>query len=187
MLALVADGDENAFRTVFNKYWKKIYSVAFTFTKSPVLSEELVQDIFLKIWINKKELPAIKKFDDYLFTIARNHIYNELRKKTMEQPFVEHLEQHFLEAYYLPEQLLMLKETTGLINTAVEKLPDQQRVVFKLSRNDGLDYNSIAQQLGITRSTVKNHMTKALEFLRNYLVMHVGKLIFAVIVIKDLW
>jgi RNA polymerase sigma-70 factor (ECF subfamily) len=186
LLLLVAEGDEKAFRQLFDHYWNKIYSVALTLTKSTALSEEIVQDVFLKIWLKREQLPSVEKFDGFLFTVAKNHIYNELRKKTMEQPFVEHLEQHFLESSALPEQFMLLKETKQLIDRAVQQLPDQQRAVYELSRNEGLDYITIAAQLGISRSTVKNHMTKALQFLRQYLNMHRGELVLAATMLKML-
>jgi RNA polymerase sigma-70 factor (ECF subfamily) len=73
-----------------------------------------------------------------------------------------------------------------LIDKAVQQLPDQQRAVFELSRNEGLDYTTIAAQLGISRSTVKNHMTKALQSLRQYLNAHSGELILAATIMKIL-
>jgi RNA polymerase sigma-70 factor (ECF subfamily) len=172
LLLQTAHGDEHAFSRLFLHYWDHIYSVAFAFTKSPVLSEEIAQDVFVKIWLNRSELPSVKKFDAYLFIVARNHIYNILRKKSVEQPFVKHLEQHFLESSALPEQELLLKETNQLISKAVERLPLQQRSVFELSRHDGLDHISIAEKLNISRLTVKSHMNKALHFIRNYLQAH---------------
>ncbi len=184
LLLLVSKGDETAFRQLFDHYWDKIYSVALTLTKSSALSEEIAQDVFLKIWFKREQLSSVEKFDGYLFTVARNHIYNELRKKTMEQPFVEQLEQHFLESSALPEQMMLLKETKQLIDKAVELLPDQQRAVYEMSRNEGLDYTAIAGQLGISRSTVKNHMTRALQFLRQYLSEHRSEIVVAATIMK---
>lgn len=173
----VAKGDEKAFRQLYDHFWGKIYSVAFTLTKSVELSEEIVQDVFLKIWLKKEQLPPIAKFDAYLFIVARNHIYNELRKKTYDQHFVEHLEQYFLESAVSPEQEMLLKETNQLINKALEQLPTRQREVYQLSRNEGFDNSTIAQKLGISKLTVKSHMTKALQFIRHYLQPYPDKLL----------
>lgn len=172
LLVQIAEGDENAFCQLFNHYWNHIYSVAFSLTKSAVISEEIVQDVFVKIWLNKEKLTSVTKFDAYLFTMARNHIYNELRKKTLEQPFVEHLEQYFLQSFSLPDQEMSFKETNQLINKLVEQLPSQQRVIFRLSRYEGFSHNKIAEELGISALTVKSHMTKALRFIRHFLQMH---------------
>jgi RNA polymerase sigma-70 factor (ECF subfamily) len=177
LLIEIAAGNEKAFRRLFDHYWDNIYSVAFALTKSSVLSEEIVQDVFLKIWLKRDLLASVTKFDDYLFIAARNQIYNELRKKTVEQPFVEHLEQHFLESSALPEEMMLLKETKQLIDKAVEQLPAQQQAVFKLSRNEGLDHAKIAEKLGISKLTVKSHMTKALQSIRQYLQTHTDGLL----------
>ena len=178
LLSQVAKGDEIAFRQLFNHYWGKIYSVAFTLTKSAELSEEIVQDVFLKIWLKKEQLPAIVKFESYLFIVARNHILNQLRKKTCDQHFAAHLEKHFSATASSPEQEMMLKETSQLINKALEQLPARQREVYRLSRNDGLDVNTIARQLGISKLTVKSHLTKALQFIRHYLQPFPDKFLF---------
>lgn len=171
-----AQGNEKAFRQLFDQYWNKVYAVAFTFTKSAVLSQEIVQDVFLKIWLKREDLTAIEKFDAYLFIIARNHIYNQLRKKATEPRFVAELEQHFLESSELPEYPLLLKETTQLVNKAVEQLPGQQKAVFRLSRNEGLAYNKIAEKLNISSLTVKSHMNRALHHIRQYLHAHTDEL-----------
>ena len=172
LLAQVAEGNEKAFRQLFDYYWQNVYGVAFAMTKSSVISEEIVQEVFLKIWLKRDKLGAVHKFDGYLFMVARNHIYNVLRQKTAEQPFAEHLEEHFLETSALPEEQMMLKETKQLINLAVQQLSPQQRAVFELSRNEGFDHEKIAKKLGISRLTVKSHMTKALQSIRQYLQTH---------------
>jgi RNA polymerase sigma-70 factor (family 1) len=168
LLILVSQNSEAAFRQLFDLYWNKIYSVAFALTKSKMISEEIVQDVFLKVWTKRTELPALDNFDAFLFIVARNHIYNVLRKKSVE-PVLSHPAPPCLDNAG-PEQVFCAKETLQLVEQAVALLPDQQQAVFRLSRNEGLDYNTIALQLGISRSTVKNHMTKALRFLRQYLV-----------------
>jgi RNA polymerase sigma-70 factor (family 1) len=177
LLLTIAKGDEKAFRKLFNHYWNHIYSVAFTFTKSIVLSEEVVQDVFLKIWLKREQLTSIINFKGYLFTVARNHIYNELRKKSCEQSFVKHLEEYFIEMSSLPEEKLFLKETQYLINEAVAHLPVQQRTVYELSRNAGLDHAQIADKLGISKLTVKSHMNKALRLIRQTYQSSTGELL----------
>lgn len=177
LLLSIAKGDEKAFRQLFNHYWKHIYSVAFAFTKSIVLSEEIVQDVFLKVWLKRELLTPVKNFKGYLFTVARNHIYNELRKKSCEQSFGEHLQEFFIEFSSLPEQQLFLKETQSLIDEAVAQLPTQQRTVYELSRKDGLDHSQIADKLGISKLTVKSHMNKALRVIRQAYQSSTGELL----------
>jgi RNA polymerase sigma factor (sigma-70 family) len=147
LLSNVAKGDEAAFRTLFEHHWDNIYGVAFAFTKSPVIAEEMVQDIFLKIWLKREYLPQLKKFSDYLFIIARNHIISLLRKKTSEQPFTDHLLNYFQQAGHKPKDLLVCRETEWLVQKAIEQLPPQQHTIYCLSREKRLSQEEITQIL----------------------------------------
>jgi RNA polymerase sigma-70 factor (family 1) len=181
LLLKVANGDEIAFRQLFEAHWDNIYGVAFAFTKSPVIAEEMVQDVFVKIWTKRQQLPEIKNFNDYLFIIARNHIFSVLRKKIYEEPFSDHLKDYFLEASNLPDQQLLYREAENLVQQAVAQLPPQQRLIYCLSRKDGLNQDEIANKLNISKNTVKSHMSKALQFIRNYLQMHTEVTAFAIL------
>ncbi|MBN9382343.1 MAG: RNA polymerase sigma-70 factor [Chitinophagaceae bacterium] len=181
LLSAIAKGDEAAFRQLFDRYWDNIYGVAFAFTKSPVIAEEMAQDVFVKIWLRRTELPQVKKFGDYLFIIARNHIFSELRKKIHEQPFSDHLLNYFQEVTNTPENQLLFRETEQLLLKAIQQLPPQQHLVYCLSREQGLNQEEIAAKLDISKNTVKSHMNKALQFIRNYLRMHAEVEAFAVL------
>lgn len=172
LLLKTARGDEAAFKRLFESYWDNIFGVAFAFTKSAVIAEEMVQDVFVKVWINRQHLSEVKKFGDYLFIIARNHIFSTLRKKIYEEPFSDHLKNYFKEAVNLPDQQLLCREAEHLIQEAVDHLPPQQQLIYCMSRKDCLSQDEIAQKLNISKNTVKSHMSKALQFIRNYLQTH---------------
>lgn len=182
LLLNIAQGNEAAFRTLFDQHWDNIYGVAFAFTKSPTLAEEIVQDIFLKIWLKRDQLPQVKNFNDYLFIIARNHIISLLRKKTTEQPFTEHLQNYFSEMGANPEEQFVCRETEHLVHRAIEQLPPQQHLVYCLSREQGFKQEEIASQLNISVHTVKSHMNKALQFIRHYLHAHAGMEAIAILI-----
>lgn len=168
LLALVSRGDEKAFRVLFDFYWQNIYGVAFAFTKSTYLAEEMVQDIFLKAWIKRERLAAVENFRSYLFILARNHILNVLRKKINEQPFTNSLLDHVRDTGSCPHELLAVKQSEELIKKAIGQLPQQQRTVFQLTRDKGLSHESVAGMLNISKHTVKSHMHKAIQFIRTY-------------------
>jgi RNA polymerase sigma-70 factor (family 1) len=167
LLEKVGEGDEKAFGLLFHQHWDHIYTVALSITHSSTVSEDLVQEIFLKIWLNRQQLPSIENFDDYLFIIARNTIYTSLRRTGIKENFLQKLESP--RAVRTPEEELLAKESRELIRNAILQLSPQQQEVYRLSRETGLKYEQIAQQLGIAKSTVRNHMVKALQKIRDYL------------------
>ena len=181
ILSAVAKGDEAAFRILVEQHWDNIYGVTFAFTKSPVIAEEIVQDVFVKIWLKRESLPIIKNFSDFLFIIARNHIFTTLRKKINELPFSAHLLNYFQETGSNPENQLIYRETESLVQKAIEQLPPQQQLVYRLSREQGLNQEEIAARLAISKHTIKSHMAKALQFIRHYLQMHAEAGAFAIL------
>jgi RNA polymerase sigma-70 factor (ECF subfamily) len=169
ILQQVAAGDDQAFRQLFHHHWDNIYGVAFMFVKHAEQAEELVQDIFLKIWNKKENLAAVVDFKNYLFIIARNHIFSELRKKSKEQAFTEQLIHYFTDNSGNPEQQLLDKESQELLRQAIVQLPEQQRTVYQLVREQGLTHEETAARLQISKNTVRNHMARALEGIRKSL------------------
>jgi len=186
LLSQVAEGDEKAFRILFDRYWDNIYGVAFAFTKSSQIAEEMVQDIFLKIWTKKHLLNSIQKFDAYLFRVAKNHIYNELRKKIKEEPFTENVINYFREIRDTPEQQMIYKESQRLVKQAIENLSSQQKLIYQLSREQGMSQEEIAEKLQISKNTVKSHMNKALQSIRHYLLQYSDSNIFIFLIIIGL-
>ncbi|HEY6900968.1 MAG TPA: RNA polymerase sigma-70 factor [Puia sp.] len=168
LLSGIAQGDEKAFRRLFDHYWDRVYLVAFTLTKSPELSKEMAQDVFLKLWLKREQLTAVLQFESWLFITTRNHILNQLRKKSRDREFTAYLEAHFSGSSITPEQEFLLKETRLLIARAVQQMPQRQREVYTLSRKEGLDTAAIGRRLGISRLTVKSHLTKALQYIRQH-------------------
>ncbi|MBS1577681.1 MAG: RNA polymerase sigma-70 factor [Bacteroidetes bacterium] len=169
ILQEVANGNEKSLKCLFDYYFNHIYTTALTFTKSVTDAEEITQDVFLKIWMQREKLMTVNKFNDYLFIIARNHIYNHLRKKLHEHAFIDRLVNYFKETSHLPEERLLVKETEKIIDDAVKQLPKQQQLVFCMSRQQGLSQDEIARKLHISKNTVKSHMRQAIQSVRGYL------------------
>lgn len=177
----MAAGDTGAFQRLFHQYWEKIFSIAYTFTKSEPLSEELVQDTFLKIWMHREKwLPQAapegsSNFEGYLFITARNHIYNTLRVKSREVEYQQELHAHFADSTHTDDRLI-LRQSQQMLQQAIAQLPEQQRKVFLLSRYNGLSHEEIAGQLGVSALTVRAHIRKALATLRVFLQNNSGDL-----------
>jgi RNA polymerase sigma-70 factor (family 1) len=187
LLARIAAGDETAFRQVFHDYWPQIYGVSLMLTKSVHLAEDMTQEVFLKIWLKRENLPEIKSFRDYLFIVARNHIFDELRRRSREEPFAEAVLAHFSDERPTPEQELLYKESTRIIQDTIEQLPPQQLAVYRMTREQGMSHEQIATALGISKNTVRNHVAQALGTIREALDRHTGDLLLYYIFILEYW
>lgn len=173
MLLLVAAGDRPAFNNLLHARWNKVYTLALTYLRSVEDAQEVTQDVFLKLWQNRAQLPAIANFDGWLFILARNGILSELRKKKA-RPIISTEPGEWEEDAILPDHPLLYKEASALIAKGIEALPPARKKVFTLSRMEGKSYEEIATMLDISRNGVKDHIVKALHFLRNYLHEHGG-------------
>ena len=165
LLQQIALGDELAFRELYNRHWNRLYAFAFSWLKVSLTAEDVVQEVFLKLWIHRAQLGAVKNIEDYLFIICRNAVINLLEKDAARLRAGEQLLPE-REDPLLPDAALQLKEMRSIIQEAVEQLPPQQRQIFKMSREEGLTHEQIAHRLGIVKETVKNHLVRALNTLR---------------------
>lgn len=168
MLQQIALGDEEAFSAIFDHYRKKIYSIALVYLKSAESAEEIVQDVFLKIWIKRSALPSIQKFDSYLFIVARNIILDRLKKKAYENAAKKELSfgsKYASDADSRIEQW----QYDRLLDEAVSRLPPRQKQIFLLVKREGKDHKEIADELGVSKLTIKKQMARALKSIRQYM------------------
>lgn len=186
LLQQVAEGDHDAFRQLFDEYWDNIYGVAFTLTKSREMARDMVQEIFVKIWLVREELAAKDSFRNFLFIVARNHIFSELRKKSRQEHFSQYLQDYFNESPFQADHPTLYKESAFLLQEAIARLPEQQRQVYQLSREQGWNQEQIALHLQISKSTIKTHMSRALTAIRQYLEGHAKGLLLVVSLLKAL-
>lgn len=167
LLNNVAKGDQAAFRQLFDCYRGKVYVIAFRILQSESEAEDVLQDVFTKLWLNREKLTGILHFNAYLNTLIRNHIFNGLRKKAYEEDFLwASLQESRNEEGY---QVIELNELKELLHKAMNTLPPQQKKVFQLGRLEGLKHEEIAAELGISKETVKKHMAAALRYIKYFL------------------
>ncbi len=171
LLHQISEGDEKAFAIIVSRYWNNIYAQALTYVKSSHNAQDIVQEVFIKIWEKRQTLTSIERFDSFLFIISRNHIISELRKKLM-NPLDPDLVDTYKEEGGVPDKVLSFKQMQQHLKTAIDLLPQQQRTAFLLSREAGLSYEAIAAQMDLSRETVKKHIGRALNFLRTYVRIH---------------
>jgi len=162
-------GDEAAFREVYDCHGEQVYQLAFRFLKDTAWSEEVVQDVFLKLWLNREGLDEQGNIWLYLYVIAKRLCLNKLREVRKSAVLLEQLMRNMETADNLSEEQLMADELERHAQHVISRLPKQQQLIFKLSREDGLTHNEIAQKLGLSPNTVKNHMVQALKTLKSAL------------------
>jgi RNA polymerase sigma-70 factor (ECF subfamily) len=135
------------------------------------VAQDIVQDVFLKIWSRRAGLSKISSFESYLFIMARNRIISVMRKR-LTLPVSDGMEELIPGDNPSAEQQLSLKQAEAVIEKGIALMPPQRQQVFRLSRKDGLSYAEIGERLGISPSTVKGHIIQALNFLRDFLREH---------------
>jgi RNA polymerase sigma-70 factor (family 1) len=170
LLQQIAEGSEQAFAVLVERKWNNIYMQALTYVKSTHQAQDIVQEVFIKIWQSRKQLPKVERFDSFLFIIARNHIVSELRKKTILPLHDDAL--NVEEKNYLPDKALSQKNLAALIARAIELLPQQQKKAYLLSRDMGLSHEEIAENMQVSKEAAKKHICRALNFLRTYIRAH---------------
>ena len=168
LLSLLSQGNEHAFTQLYNVHKNKIYSDALLITKSHILAEEIVQDVFLRIWLKRTEMASINNFESYLHTISRNLIFDHLKKISYQVVFKESIE-HNIKSVNDTDFLVRQHQCQLMLAEAVNKLHPQQKVVYQLAKIEGLSHVIIAQKLGLSSLTVKKHMANSLRFIKQYL------------------
>ena len=161
-------GDLDAFDQIFDKYGDRLFGFALSYLKSKEETECLVQDVFLKIWENRKNLKKESSLKSYLFTIAYHNMCRLFKKKHIHEKFLE--EKGFAEKETINlEEQLEYKATIENVDRLIEKLPEKQRIIFIKSRKEGKSTREIAEVMNLAPGTVDNHISEALKFLRKHI------------------
>ena len=163
-------GDERALEVVFKAHYAGMASFVQRFVRAPDLAEELVQDVFLKLWSKREQLAEIETFRTYLFRAARNTALNYLRRAKLERRWQE--EQGVIDEppnSFSADDETVEQEVAQAVKEAIDRLPPRCREIFLLSRDGGLTYAEIARSLDISVKTVETQMGRALKSLRSSL------------------
>jgi RNA polymerase sigma-70 factor (family 1) len=174
LLRKVAAGDQRAFTEVFEFYERYVYVYGKKLTRSDEQAAEIVQDVFLKLWLNREKLATVDSFGAYLNRIVRNHSLNVLRQLAQSARSSQAWQTSTTETDDTTSQQLDFNETNRILNEALDSLPRQQRLVYKLCHTEGLKYEAAAEQLNISPRTVQAHMTAALRTIRKHFKQYAG-------------
>lgn len=169
LIALLKQGSEYAFQLIYDHYRNRIYKLAVLYLKSPVLAQEAVQDIFLKLWFFRKDLHTNASIEPWLLKVSKNYLLNQL--KSIAHQWIQIDDVKALEgmAENDVEDALEMREYKAHLNTAINNLSVKQKEVFLMARETGLTYKQIAEKLNTSPLTVKTHMARALSSIKSYL------------------
>lgn len=164
----IAQGSQASFKLLFDKYQPTVFKVAMLYLKDTHQAEEIVQDVFFKIWINRENLTTVMSFESWLFILTKNHTLNHLKKQAREKANKDNwgIKAEFLEQSVESEYISSEYQKT--LQQAISHLPAQQQITYKLAKEEGLSYEAIGLQLSISPLTVKTHMARALNSLRKF-------------------
>lgn len=156
--------DALAYKELFLLYHTRLINFSAAITHSREASEEVVSDVFLKLWTNRSQLPRVENLHLYIYIITKNLSINCLLKQKKETVFsLDETVVEFRSLYLDPEQLMITAEMFRRIREAVNELPPKCQLIFKLVKEDGLKHKEVAQLLNLSVKTVENQMTIALR------------------------
>ena len=165
-------GDEAAFAYLYKKYEAKLYAFTYKLTQDRDETEEVVQEVFLKVWEKRESLDPTLNFDGFLFTVAKNLVYNKAKQRAYHFAFQEYVTAYESNLSHNTEHKLDYDELRGLLEQIYNSLPPVRRKVFMMSRLQGLTNREIATELNTSTSNIENHLNKALNFIREKLKGH---------------
>ncbi len=172
LLQQLIKGDAESFRQIYEFYQGRVFLFAFRLTKSKSEAEEVVQEVFVKLWERREKIRIEKNFNAYLLTITKNLVIDNLKKASRDRNLqakiyrnIQSLQDHSVDE-------LIKKELERLQRQAIAKLSPRMRQVFLLSREEELTYEEIANRLGVSRNTVRNQVSEALKTIREFLADH---------------
>ncbi len=185
LLVRVSAGDEQAFTELFN-YWQPILaSYVYRISKSRELTAELVQDVFLSVWVYREKLRRVESFKAYLFTICRNKSLTALRRQLRELNIINEWNKLHHDTSALQSTDNPLHEKLEFMDEAIAGLTSRQREVYRLHRHERLTYQQIADKLGIGKESVKTHLEHAVRHIRKYLENRIALLLVIIGVLFD--
>jgi RNA polymerase sigma-70 factor (family 1) len=172
LLQQLRSGSHAAFSKLYHHYSRPLYYNILSLVKDTASAEELVQEIFARIWQRHAEIEIHSTFGGYLFQSSRNIVHDFFRRLSREQALYDRIKNISTEEYFQVEDALLAKENAGLIKAAMNHLPPQRRRAFELCKIEGLSYQQASETMGISLSTVKDHMAHARESMREFLTRH---------------
>ncbi|MEP7376791.1 MAG: RNA polymerase sigma-70 factor [Chitinophagaceae bacterium] len=176
LFSQMARGSEAAFTEIFEHYSQRIYSFVLKKTKSETMAEDVVQDVFMNLWAKREKITEVNNFESYIYMMATNKTFDHLKKIATDSRKIETLYARMKEMREgnAIDEMMDIKEGQAMINEAVAQLPAQRKKIYLMSRQQGMNYDEIADELNISRNTVSNQLVDALKYIREHVKKSAG-------------
>jgi RNA polymerase sigma-70 factor (family 1) len=165
-------GDQECFERLYHLYSERLFVNLLKLVKHAETAEEILQDIFIQVWEKRSTIEIHTSVRAYLFRIGENKVYDFYRKARRDKLLYANVKATATEQYTHIEESLLFRENEQLLQAAVAALPPQRRQVFELCKLKGLSYEQVSSQLGISTSTINDHIVKATRSIRQYFYSH---------------
>ncbi len=165
-------GDTDAYTQLYDKYHPALYAYVLKFVKIPEVAEDILQEVFIKLWEIRKRINSDLSFNAYLYRITRNCVFKLLKKISKDEDMRVDIAYKLINSVNTADLKLQWQQYEAILNSAISSLPPQRQKVFKLCRQEDKSYEEVAAVLHISRNTVKEHMVYAVRSLKDYMWTH---------------
>ncbi|MFL5787861.1 MAG: RNA polymerase sigma factor [Flavisolibacter sp.] len=172
LLSRLQNDDKQAFTQLYHLYSERLYINLVRLVKSEQLAEEVVQDVFTIIWEKRKDINIHQSFRSYIYKIGENKVMDFFRKARRDKELFEQIKRVATEQYTHIEEELLSGENSEFLKKAIESLPPQRKQIFQLCKLEGRSYNEVGRLLGISTSTINDHIVKATKSIRDFFYSH---------------
>jgi RNA polymerase sigma-70 factor (ECF subfamily) len=166
ILKELSNDQESPLEELFNHYYPRLYEFSRSFLKLEQGIDDILQEVFIRIWQNRRKIKDSSSFNSYIFTITRNLLLNELRSRLNHNNLKEEIRKLSTAQEYAGFDQLQYRDLRNRVEELIEELPDRQKEIFVLSRSQGLSHKEIASKLQITTKTVEYHISLAIKSLK---------------------
>ncbi|WP_162946394.1 RNA polymerase sigma factor [Chitinophaga barathri] len=172
------DPVELQFMQIFRQHEGRLYALALRLTKSETYAQDVIQDVFIKLWEHRAEFGQIRNMDAWLYRLTENRVIDFLRKAAADERLRQTIWESMPPNAQATASMVEAREYHHILQKAIDRLPPQRKLIYCLNREEGLNYQEIAEELKISRHTVKNQLSTALQAIRSFVAKTAGPLSF---------
>ena len=162
-------GNRLAFRELYMRHHPRLTYYALKLAKSAYVAEEIIQEVFVKLWVHRESIDPQRPLEPYIYRMTRNHLFNYLKKAAHQKELKAALSSHMQLARNQTDEAIRDSELNKLLEQALQKLTAKKRAIYEMSRNEGKSLDEIAEQMNLSKKTVKNHLWEALVLIKKEL------------------